>query len=158
MTFEERLSLFCENLRLYLKSVEWLKVSIERCKSLDPKAEWSLEDYERIETLFSRFSRAVDILLNKVLRSLDILELEEPLRKLDVVNRAEKRGIVEDYNILIELKDLRNELAREYIEEALKNRLEEVMEKSLLLLEITKNLKEYAQRMEYLEGCPEMGN
>ena len=65
---------------------------------------------------------------------------------------------MEDYNILIELKDLRNELAHEYIEEALKNRLEEVMEKSFLLLEITENLKEYAQRMGYLEGCPELGS
>lgn len=88
----------------------------------------------------------MDILLNKVLRSLGILELEEPLRKLDVVIRAEKRGLVEDYNTLIEMKDLRNELAHEYIEETLKFRLEEVLEKSLKLLEITENLKQYMEK------------
>ena len=29
--------------KIAYKSVEWLKVSIERCKSLDPKVEWNLE-------------------------------------------------------------------------------------------------------------------
>lgn len=37
MTFEERLRLFCENYKLYLKSIEWLKISIERVKNLTPK-------------------------------------------------------------------------------------------------------------------------
>jgi len=140
MKFEERLKLFCENWRLYLKSVEWLKVSLKRVETVNLQEKWNNEDYERVETLFARYCRSVDILLNKVLRGLDFLELEEPLRKLDIVIRAEKRGFVESYDLLIEMKDLKNELSHEYIEEALKNRLEEVVEKSKLLLEITEKI------------------
>ena len=149
MNFEERLRLFCENWNLYLKSIKWLKISLSRVRELNPQGDWSLEDYEKVETLFARYSRSVDILLNKVLRSLDILELEEPLRKLDIVIRAEKRGFVEDYDLLIEMKDLRNELSHEYVEEALKNRLEEVIEKSKQLLEITERIKNYLKENNY---------
>ncbi len=152
MNFEERLRLFCENWNLYLKSIEWLKISLSRVRELNPQGDWSLEDYEKVETLFARYSRSVDILLNKVLRSLDILELEEPLRKLDIVIRAEKRGFVEDYDLLIEMKDLRNELSHEYVEEALKNRLEEVIEKSKQLLEITERIKNYLKENNYTCG------
>ncbi len=150
MKFEERLKLFCENWKLYLKSIDWLKISLERTKDLKTLEKWSLEDYEKVETLFSRYSRSVDILINKVLRGLDFLELEEPLRKLDIVIRAEKRGLVDDYNLLIEMKDLRNELAHEYIEEALKNRLEEVIEKSQLLLKITEKIEQYLKKRGYV--------
>ena len=149
MKFEERLKLFCENWRLYLKSVEWLKVSLKRVETVNLQGKWNEEDYERVETLFARYCRSVDILLNKVLRGLDFLELEEPLRKLDIVIRAEKRGFVESYDLLIEMKDLRNELSHEYIEEALKNRLEEVIEKSKLLLEITERIKTYIGNQGY---------
>jgi len=152
MNFEERLRLFCENWNLYLKSIKWLKISLSRVRELNPQGNWSLEDYEKVETLFARYSRSVDILLNKVLRSLDILELEEPLRKLDIVIRAEKRGFVEDYDLLIEMKDLRNELSHEYVEEALKNRLEEVIEKSKQLLEITERIKNYLKENNYTCG------
>ena len=143
MTFEERLKLFCENLRLYLKSVEWLRRSLQRVGEIGDLKTPTEEELERIETLFSRYARSMDILLNRVLRSLDLLELEEPMRKLDIVIRAEKRGLVANYETLIELKDLRNELAHEYIEEALLNRLGEVREASEKLLGITEKLLSY---------------
>jgi len=155
MTFEERLKLFCENLRLYLKSVEWLRRSLQRVGKIGDLKTPTEEELERIETLFSRYARSVDILLNRVLRSLDLLELEEPMRKLDIVIRAEKRGLVDNYEILIELKDLRNELAHEYIEEALLNRLGEVREASEKLLGITEKLLSYIRKMGY--RCPEVG-
>ena len=155
MTFEERLKLFCENLRLYLKSVEWLRRSLQRVGEIGDLKTLTEEELERIETLLSRYARSVDILLNKVLRSLDLLELEEPMRKLDIVIRAEKRGLVDNYEILIELKDLRNELAHEYIEEALLNRLGEVREASEKLLEVTEKLLSYIRKMGY--RCPEVG-
>ena len=81
MTFEEQLKLFCENLRLYLKSVEWLKRSLKRVGEISNFQNPS----------FSHFSRSIDILLNRVLRNLDLLELEEPLRKLDIEEALLKR-------------------------------------------------------------------
>ena len=68
---------------------------------------------EVLKTLSNKYGRTVDILINKVLRGLDIIELEDITRKLDIIIRAEKRGFVNDYKILIEMKDLRNELVQE---------------------------------------------
>jgi hypothetical protein len=46
---------------------------------------------ESVEAFTGRFARAVDLLVNKVLRSLDRVELKADGTLLDVVNRAEKR-------------------------------------------------------------------
>src|SRR5438445_799438 len=49
---------------------------------------------ESVEAFTGRFARAVDLLVNKVLRSLDRVELTPEGSMLDVVNRAEKHGFV----------------------------------------------------------------
>ena len=155
MKVEERREIFCENLKLFNKSIFWLKRSLQRVKSIENFEKLTEEQLEIIETLMNRYSRAVDILINKVLRSLDYLELEESSRKLDIVIRAEKRGFVRDYNILIEMKDLRNELAHEYLEERLRDRLEEVMSKSRELVEIADEINRYVQKFRYCKRLTE---
>ena len=69
---------------------------------------------ESIEALTSRFARAVDLLVNKVLRSLDRLELKPPGTLLDTVNRAEQRGFIARAADLREMKDVRNMIAHDY--------------------------------------------
>ena len=155
MKVEERREIFCENLKLFNKSIFWLKKSLQRVKSVENFEKLTEEQLEIIETLMNRYSRAVDILINKVLRSLDYLELEESSRKLDIVIRAEKRGFVRDYNILIEMKDLRNELAHEYLEERLRDRLEEVISKSRELVEIADKINRYVQKFRYCKRLTE---
>ena len=155
MKVEERREIFCENLKLFNKSIFWLKKSLQRVKSVENFEKLTEEQLEIIETLMNRYSRAVDILINKVLRSLDYLELEESSRKLDIVIRAEKRGFVRDYNILIEMKDLRNELAHEYLEERLRDRLEEVISKSRELVEIADEINRYVQKFRYCKRLTE---
>lgn len=148
MTFEDRLKLFCENYRLFNKSIDWLKRSIEKLpKVIEDRI--TEEQMESIEVFLGRYCRAVDILINKVLRGLDYIELEDSSRMLDVVINAEKRGIVSDYNVLIEMKDLRNELAHEYIEERLIEKFQEVKERSFVLLDIAERLKEYIEKNGY---------
>ena len=155
MKVEERREIFCENLKLFNKSIFWLKRSLQRVKSIENFEKLTEEQLEIIETLMNRYSRAVDILINKVLRSLDYLELEESSRKLDIVIRAEKRSFVKDYNILIEMKDLRNELAHEYLEERLRDRLEEVISKSRELVEIADKINRYVQKFRYCKRLTE---
>ncbi len=67
-----------------------------------------------VEAFSSRFARTVDLLVNKVLRSLDRVELKPEGGLLDVVNRAEKRGFVARAAELREMKDIRNIIAHDY--------------------------------------------
>jgi uncharacterized protein YutE (UPF0331/DUF86 family) len=70
--------------------------------------------FESVEAFSSRFARTVDLLVNKVLRSLDRMELLPQGTLLDVVNRAEKRGFIQRAADLREMKDLRNIIAHDY--------------------------------------------
>ncbi|NLH71738.1 MAG: hypothetical protein GX456_01635 [Verrucomicrobia bacterium] len=74
----------------------------------------SADQLECVEAFCSRFARTVDLLVNKVLRSLDRAELLSQGTLIDVVNRAEKRGFVERAEVLREMKDVRNIIAHDY--------------------------------------------
>lgn len=69
---------------------------------------------ESAEAFTSRFARAVDLLVNKVLRSLDRVELRPEGTLLDVVLGAEKRGLVPQADLLREMKGVRNAIAHDY--------------------------------------------
>ena len=83
------------------------------------------------------------MLINRILRGIDLLELEDGGSKLDVVIRAEKRGFVESYEELTALKDLRNELAHEFIGERFVDKLSEVLESSEKIIEIADRVMDY---------------
>jgi len=69
---------------------------------------------ESAEAFTGRFARCVDLLVNKVLRSLDRVELNPEGTLLDIINRAEKRGLVSRAEELREMKDVRNMIAHDY--------------------------------------------
>jgi uncharacterized protein YutE (UPF0331/DUF86 family) len=69
---------------------------------------------ESTEAFTGRFARSVDLLVNKVLRSLDRVELNSEGTLLDMINRAEKRGLVDHAEELREMKDVRNMIAHDY--------------------------------------------
>ena len=69
---------------------------------------------ESAEAFTGRFARSVDLLVNKVLRSLDRLELKPEGTLLDVIHRAEKRGLIDRAEELREMKDVRNMIAHDY--------------------------------------------
>jgi len=154
LTREEIEKIFCENLNLLEKNVKWLLKSYEKAKNINLDKELSEENIEVLETLSNRFGRTVDILLNKVLTGLDMIELEDISRKLDIVIRAEKRGFVDDYRLLIAMKDLRNELVREYIQENLIEKFAEVLDYVPKLLDIINKLKSYIKKMKYCSIIP----
>ena len=137
-----RKELFLKNLEDFKRNIHWLVRSLEKAKEIDISS-LEEEDIEKIEVLFSRFSRSVDMLINRILRGIDLLELEDAGTKLDVVIRAEKRGFVESYEELIALKDLRNELAHEYIGERFVDKLSEVLESSEKIIGIADRVMDY---------------
>jgi uncharacterized protein YutE (UPF0331/DUF86 family) len=138
--------ILCENSQVLRKSLEWLQRSYAKAHSVALDKPLSESDFEILETLSNRFSRAVDILISKVLRAIDLVELEEPGSRLDMVIRAEKRGFVAEYKTLIKLKDLRNELTHEYLEEQLNARFREVVAAVPELVEIAQRVLVYVER------------
>ena len=73
------------------------------------------DDRETFESLTSRFGRALDFILQKLLRTIDRIELTDDGSLLDRVNRFKKRGVLQDKIDYAILKDLRNQIVHEYI-------------------------------------------
>ena len=152
MKEKDKEKIFCENLQYLQKSLTWLKISYDKCNKINLNGGFdnlSENEIESLEALSNRFARAVDILLHKVLKSLDILELEDVSRNLDIAIRAEKKGFVEDYNVLVALKDLRNELSHEYIEDFIIDKYREILRNVESLALIYKKVERYAEKFGY---------
>jgi hypothetical protein len=95
-------------------SLNWLHRSYDRCTVIGIKTDYTEDEYDQFENLTSRYARTVDLLINKILRSIDAVELLDGGSIIDAANRAEKRGIIDSVSDLRDLKDLRNEIAHEY--------------------------------------------
>lgn len=92
-----------------------LAFSSARVAALDfARAAPSPEELERVEAYTSRFARVVDLLVNKALRALDRHELTGEGTLLDVLHRAEKRGLIPAAEAFRAMKEVRNVIAHDY--------------------------------------------
>ena len=108
-------SLLEQGLAELAKARRHLDYSFQQIAGLPDTLEGATEkQLESAEAFTGRFARSVDLLVNKVLRSLDRVELKSEGTLLDVVNRAEKRGFVGQSDELREMKDVRNIIAHDY--------------------------------------------
>lgn len=105
-----------------------------------------MEEFDKFENLTSRYARTTDMLINQALRSLDTVELVDSGTIIDIMNRAEKRGIVESSQTLRELKSLRNEIAHEYQIAQIEQFFESVLKATPMLLKIITNLQLYSEK------------
>lgn len=127
---QKTIELLNQNWELLLRSLETLKLSVEKAESIGNKAEYSFEEMETFDSLTSKFSRTSDIFTQKILRSVWILLHEEITPFIDILNRAEKIGIVFSSDKLLEIRDLRNQIAHEYIPETIQKLIPDVIELS----------------------------
>lgn len=134
-----------QDLRLARKHLDYSYTQI----STLPKeiASFSSDQLESVEAFTSRFARVVDLLVNKVLRALDRLELLPQGSLLDVINRAEKRLFVESSVTLREMKEVRNIIAHDYTGEKTSELLLYCSEQKLVLDEICDKTHAYAKQL-----------
>jgi len=116
-------------------SVETLELSVRKCQAIGIKDSYSFEELESFDSLTSKFNRTSDIFTQKVLRSIWIL-LHEPFAPyIDMINKNEKMMILRSADEMIEIRDLRNQIAHEYIPEAIRDLVPEVIELTSRLIE-----------------------
>jgi uncharacterized protein YutE (UPF0331/DUF86 family) len=125
----------------------WLRRSYEQVTAVGIKDSYTPDEYDKFENLTSRYARVVDLLVNKVLRSLDAVELQEPGTLIDSANRAVSRGLIDSVDSLRRLKDLRNDIAHEYLTEDLTDLFEEVLETTPQLLSLAERVQQYGREL-----------
>ncbi len=131
---------------LLQKQLSWLEISFDECKLIGIKDSYSIDEFGRFETLCSRYSRSIDFLIRKIFRTLDEYEFENQGTLIDVVNNAHKRNLFENVDEVRMMKDIRNTIVHEYIEDELIDVFDEVLEYSEKLIIIIKNSLKYIQK------------
>ncbi|MBA3236871.1 MAG: hypothetical protein H0T62_00785 [Parachlamydiaceae bacterium] len=86
------------------------------------------------------------MLIHKVYRSIDAVEFVEGGTLIDVMNRADKRKLIDSIQEMRILKDLRNDIAHEYISERIQFLHQEIFERAPKLLELVDRAVDYCRR------------
>ena len=89
--------------------------------------------------LTSKICRASDIYLQKVLRSIWVLLREDTVPLIDLLNRAEKLMIIVSAEELLQMRDTRNQIAHEYLPEAVPELAKEVV---VMITLLQKNIEQ----------------
>lgn len=133
-------------------AIHWLKRSYTICAEIGIKESYTEEGFDDFETLSGRFARVGDIIMQKVFRSIDAVELESKGTFIDILNRAHKRGLFESIEEIREIRELRNTIAHEYIQEGLADTFADVLRFTPDLFDITAQLKNYCKKYEIKDG------
>ncbi len=142
----ERLALLEDELRILEKATKHLGYSMDRVQALKDKPRWTPEELERFESLASRFSRLADLHIQRVMRLIDDLELVSQGSLLDRIERAEKRGWIAAPD-LVRIRELRNLIAHEYVEDKLHELYLVVLELAPLLIELTPKVAAFGRML-----------
>jgi hypothetical protein len=108
------------------------------------------DDRETFESLTSRYGRALDFLTQKLLRTIDRLELTDDGSVLDRINRFKKRNVLQDEVNYALLKDLRNQIVHEYILDETDRVVIEVLNYAPLVEDMFLKAKEYCLQKNFI--------
>ena len=136
-----------ENFMLLEKSMTALAYSYEKCDDIGEKEEYDLEEQESFEALTSRFARTSDILTQKVLKTLFILLQENIKTIIDAANFLEKLEVIEKADDLLNIREIRNQIAHEYVDSDIKALFFDVLRYVPEMKKIIKNVKAYLIRI-----------
>ncbi|MCK5716344.1 MAG: hypothetical protein KAH77_02565 [Thiomargarita sp.] len=137
------LLLLKEQIILLDDAVKVLTFSEKKCHKIGIKEEYTLDELDRFESLTSRFARLCDILLQKIFRLIDEIDLESPCSLRDRINHAEQKGLINSAERFIECRMLRNEISHEYMPEDVLKIFKTVLEMTPILVESVKKVKVY---------------
>lgn len=137
--------LLAEELELLEYSNDMLTYSYNTCRNIGIREGYTFEELDKFEALTGRFARTSDMLIQKIFRLIDILELERPGSVIDRINRAEKRGLISSSEAFKEIRYLRNDISHEYIPTAIEQMFEKVLELTPYLMDSVNRVKKYSE-------------
>lgn len=124
-----------EELGMLESAIVTLKLSVDKCSKIGVKSIYTFEEEESFDSLTSKFGRTSDLYTQKVLRTIWMLLHEPFVPFIDLLNKAEKMELINSADQMIEIRDIRNEITHEYLPDALKELVPEVIQNCEILFE-----------------------
>ncbi len=115
------------DLKILHDAREVLEYSFNKCRRIGIKETYEPEELESFESFTGRFARLSDILIQKLFRLVDELDLDSSGTVRDRINRAEKKGLIASSDVFVEIRMVRNDIAHEYLPEAIHDLFEKVL-------------------------------
>lgn len=145
---QRKLAYFNEQFTLAAKMTAALSYSYQQTAAM-PEAIWTQsvrteEQAVALEALCARFARLADMLIQKLFRALDAIELVDEGSLLDRLARMEQRGVIDSMETWAEIRELRNQIAHDYVVADLAELQRSVFEFCPLLLGVLDGLAAYA--------------
>jgi hypothetical protein len=143
---------FLENeLELMINASSVLNYSYSKCEKIGIKENYNQIELDAFENLTSRFARLNDIIIQKILRTIHSIDLDEIGSVRDSINLAEKKILIESASTMIEMRELRNSIAHEYLPNAIRLIFVRTLELTPSLLKNAELINLYC-RKKYLEN------
>lgn len=101
---------------------------------------------ERLEALAARFARLADLMTQKVFRAVDAVELVDEGSLLDRLARMEKRAVIDSEVTWRDIRDLRNQVAHDYVVTDLERLYRDVYARTPELLAAVGRVRAYLER------------
>lgn len=137
------IELLNEEWLLLIISMKTFQLSVEKCRLIGDKKDYSFTELESFDSLTSKFSRSSDIFTQKVLRTSWILLREGFGPFIDMMHNMEKIGLILSSDQLLDIRDLRNKIAHEYLPDAIKKLIPDVLNFSEILEENIKTTEQF---------------
>lgn len=147
---EKLLILLTSEWQLLDASIQTLLHSVDKCKAIGIKPDYLFEELESFDSLSSKFNRSSDLFTQKLLRTIWMLLHESFVPFIDLMNSSEKSGIISSANQMIAIRDMRNQIAHEYIPEAVIDLIPEVIDVVQQLVENINCCKSFLKQRGWL--------
>lgn len=130
------------------KAKQQLVYSYELCLYLNLQ-NLSQVELDHLEALTARFARFSDMLVQKVFRTIDQIELEDEGSVRDRIYRAEKKGLIANADDLIGIRLLRNEISHDYTSDHIIEIYRKVLDLTPILIDYNDKIMRYCKKFNY---------
>ena len=137
--------------QLLSTSMKSLQLSVDKCKAIGDKKEYSFTEQESLDSLISKFNRVTDIYTKKVLQhSVWMLLYEGFAPFIDMMNIMEKLNAIHSGEQLIAIRDLRNAIDLECLPDVLIDFIPEVIHYTAMLEDNIKTTEGFLSGRKYI--------
>lgn len=136
---------------VFTRGIQSLKTSLDKCRDIGLKEQYSFEELESYDSLTSKFARLSDILTQKIFKTIMLLLRENAPTLIDRANVAEKLEIIHSADLLIQIRDMRNDIVHEYFIEQLITLYADIFELTEKLVEFHVEVERYIVEKKWIK-------
>jgi len=140
------------NLVLLDKALISFNKNFKRCKKVGFKDQYNDTELDSFDSLNAKFARISDIYTQKILKTILLVLQEEKFTLIDRANYAEKVGMVENAQDIVNIRNLRNTIAHDYCIVDISEITKDLLKYSEILIKIIDSTKKYVEDKIFIES------